>query len=133
MARPRGRQRRRSGGSVKETSTASKVILGALGLFSVLYLFSSHILVTRQGPGRTRLAQPGGDQVDGGGGRSGADAVAVDDAPYDGDPRHGGGGAQQLQQQGEPAQGPMDYIPLQCEGGVPDVDLSYWKNIPQDK
>lgn len=23
--------------------------------------------------------------------------------------------------------------PLMCEGGLPDVDLSYWKNIPQDK
>eukprot|EP00903_Cladosiphon_okamuranus_P020412 g18732.t1 len=121
MAGPRGRHRKRGGGSGNETSTASKVMLGALGLFSVLYLLSSHILVTRQGPATKPVAQP----ADGGVG--GADVATVDDVPYDGDPRHGGGG------EGEPAQNPMDYIPLQCEGGLPDVDLSYWKNIPQDK
>lgn len=32
------------------------------------------------------------------------------------------------------ATGPMDFVELQCEGGEePDVDLSYWKDIPSDK
>lgn len=124
MAGPR-RPRRRGAGSSNDPSTASKIMLGALGLFSVLYLFSSHILVTRQGPGMHSPHQGGG----------GAD-VAVDDVPYDRDPRNDGGGtadAQQWLPQNDPAEGPMDYIPLQCAGGVPDVDLSYWKDIPQDK
>eukprot|EP00752_Nemacystus_decipiens_P006283 g5664.t1 len=104
-------------------------MLGALGLFSVIYLFSSHILVTQQGPAMHGMpptaGQGGGGDGDGGG----------DDVLYDGDPRHVGRGTigQQLLQPNEPAEDPMDYIPLQCEGGVPDVDLSYWKNIPQDK
>lgn len=131
MAGPRGgRSRRRSASSGNSTSTASKVFLGALGLFSVLCLFSSHIRITQQGPG-TRVTTPAAGQ----GGMGGEDG-GTDDVLYDHDPRHAGGGAggqQQLLQQSAPAVGPMDYIPLQCDGGVPDVDLSYWKNIPQDK
>lgn len=106
-------------------------MVGGLGLFSVLYLFSSHILVTRQGPGM-RAARPGAKSV-------GLDDADNDDVPYDQDPRLGAGGPgpgpglQQLHQQNEPAEGPMDYIELQCDGGTPAVDLSYWKDIPQDK
>lgn len=132
MAGPRGRLRRRGGGSGSTTTTtASKAMLGALGVFSMMYLFSSHVLITRQGPGSSSV--PSVDRHGSGGGRD----LSSDDVSYEEDPRFagggGGGGVERLPQHNEPAEGPMDYIKLQCEGGVPDVDLSYWKDIPQDK
>lgn len=32
----------------------------------------------------------------------------------------------------EPLYAPVP-VPLMCEGSLPEVDLSYWKDIPQDK
>lgn len=31
------------------------------------------------------------------------------------------------------AGGAVEYVELQCDGGEPEVDLSYWKDISQDK
>ncbi len=46
----------------------------------------------------------------------------------------GGAKGGEMQRSTSPAGGGMEYAELQCEGGKrPDVDLSYWKNIPQDK
>lgn len=55
--------------------------------------------------------------------------------PYDQDPRIKDAGSVQdgAAQRNQRPGGPMDYVELQCETGEPDVDLSYWKEISQDK
>lgn len=129
MAGPRARPRRRGAGAGSSaTTTTSKVLMGAVGMFSLLYLLASHFLVTRdaQTPSSTTLFAPPA-----GGGA--APATIDDDFSYEPDPRSKGVPPQNLQRRDHPAQGPMDYIELQCDAGTPDVDLSYWKDIPRDK
>jgi len=54
--------------------------------------------------------------------------IAEDQGAYDEDPE-----INEIRTRGLAARGIADYVPLQCEGGEPDVDLSYWKDISQDK
>ncbi|CAM9595249.1 unnamed protein product, partial [Hapterophycus canaliculatus] len=143
MAGPRVRSRRRGTGSGNTVSTASRVLMVLITFFAASFLLKSHIAVTREttkNPGRSADTPsekragvlPGGGRVDvGNSGYVG---------PYDQDPRLGGGsGAQGLGEEmplrldNKAAEGHMDYVELRCEGGEPDVDLSYWKDIPQDK
>lgn len=69
--------------------------------------------------------------------RPGLGEVAEDQGAHDENPEDNQrGGENDLaahRNLGAGARGAMDYVQLQCDGGEPDVDLSYWKDIPQDK
>lgn len=104
-------------------STTSRVVMALIALLSTVYLYLSHVEVTRR-----EIARPDPSRFLG-------QSFETDGHYDDEDPRQHEGGqkAAGSRQPNDPAEGPMDYIPLQCDGGKPDVDLSYWKDIPQDK
>lgn len=102
--------------------------MGSILALSVLYLLSSHFVVTRDDRASPDLFGP---PVAAGGGAA-PGVGSDDDIPYEPDPRANGAAKFRITND-HPAQGPLDYIELQCEGGKPDVDLSYWKDIARDK
>ena len=107
---------------------------------SVLYLFCTHTLVSREERGSAHGESAGGrlrfnpwspttgEKIQ----RPGDPNLPYDsEVAYEVDPRLSDG---VLRSEGGGAQGPMDYVELRCdEGKKPDVDLSYWKDIPADK
>ncbi|CAN0112794.1 unnamed protein product, partial [Scytosiphon promiscuus] len=140
MSGPRGRSRRRGTGSGGTVSTASRVLMVLITVFAVTFLLKSHKAVTNEA--RKTVGRPADTPSEKragvpprGGTFSGATSAEDDAFPM----RGGGSGAQgfskevRLPQGKKAAEGPMDYVELQCEGGEPDVDLSYWKDITQDK
>ncbi len=108
------------------------MLLCLAALVSSVYLFSRGGKPVTPGNARTSPSSqaPGGEVAPPFGPSHGEDTD--DYTPYDRDPRVNAGGAED----GVPhhdAGGALDYVELQCEGGKPDVDLSYWKDISQDK
>lgn len=136
----RARTRRHvSPGSNTFSLSSSRVIrlgLVVVLMSSALYLFCTHTLVSRERDssngssrnGRVRL-EPSSPTT----GRRPGDPNFLYDSQvaYEEDPRNPDGGQRS---EGAGAMSRMDYVELRCEGGKkPDVDLSYWKDIPADK
>lgn len=120
MAAPRARPpRRRGGGSSNSVSITSRVVMALIAFLSTVYLYLSHVEVTRHEISRPNPYPLLGQSFE-------TDGNYDDEDPRQHEP-------EVLRQPNHPAEGPMDYIPLQCDGGKPDVDLSYWKDIPLDK
>ncbi|CAB1100152.1 unnamed protein product [Ectocarpus sp. CCAP 1310/34] len=120
MAAPRARPpRRRGGGSSNSVNITSRLVMALIAFLSIFYLYLSHVEVTRHDISRSSPHPFPGQSFD-------TDGNYDDEDPRQHEP-------EVLRQPNHPAEGPMDYIPLQCDGGKPDVDLSYWKDIPLDK
>lgn len=105
------------------------MLLCLAALVSTLYLFSRRGEPVTPSDARTsapgKVAPPFGPSH----GESTDDYI-----PYRDPARVNAGGAEDgVAQHDGITGGVLDYVELQCEGGKPDVDLSYWKDISQDK
>lgn len=139
----RGRTRRHgSVGSNSSGMSSSKVIrlgLVVVLMSSALYLFCTHTLVSRERDSANGSSRDGRLGYNPPNPKTGVPIYRPGDphfdydnqVVYEEDPRNSAGGRRS---EVDGAQSPMDYVELRCEGGKkPDVDLSYWKDIPADK
>lgn len=139
----RGRTRRRgmsaSSSSSPSLSSGQAVRLGiaVILMSSVIYLFCTHSVLSREssGTGRVRNMFGVGAPSSSAGQRQGDHHYNYgSQVSYEKDPRQKAleglvGGAQRT----VGARDEMDFVELRCGETPPDVDLSYWKDIPADK